>query len=70
MDTKWQSSHTNGDIVLILIMGNRIFGNESARIREILLDLRFKVYHAMAKIVFNTIFLFWRINYVIYKKKS
>ena len=32
-----------GDDILILIMGNRKFGNELVRIREILLDLRLKV---------------------------
>ena len=32
-----------GDDILILLKGNRNFGNEIVRIREILLDLRFKV---------------------------
>ena len=32
-----------GDDILILLKGNRKFGNELVRIREILLDLRLKV---------------------------
>ena len=32
-----------GDAILILLKGNRKFGNELVRIREILLDLRLKV---------------------------
>ena len=32
-----------GDAILILLKGNRKFGNELVRIREILLDLRSKV---------------------------
>ena len=34
-----------GNDVLILLKGNRKFGNEFVRIREILLDLRLKVYY-------------------------
>ena len=33
----------SGDVILILVKGNRKFGNELVRIREILLDLRSKV---------------------------
>ena len=33
----------SGDVILILVKGNRNFGNEIVRIREILLDLRLKV---------------------------
>ena len=35
----------NGNTILILVKGNRKFGNELVRIREILLDLRLKVYY-------------------------
>ena len=34
-----------GDVILILLKGNHNFGNEIVRIREILLDLRLKVYY-------------------------
>ena len=34
-----------GDVILILLKGNRNLGNEIVRIREILLDLRLKVYY-------------------------
>ena len=39
----------NGDVVLISLKGNRILGNEIVEIREILLDLRLKVYYSEAK---------------------
>lgn len=35
-----------GDDILILLKGNRNFGNEIVRVREILLDLRLKVYYS------------------------
>ena len=34
-----------GDDILIFLKGNRNFGNEIVKIREILLDLRLKVYY-------------------------
>ena len=34
-----------GNVILILLKGNRKFGNELVRIREILLDLWLKVYY-------------------------
>ena len=34
-----------GDSILIFLKGNRNFGNEIVKIREILLDLRLKVYY-------------------------
>ena len=39
----------NGDVILISVKGNRILGNEIVEIREILLDLRLKVYYSEAK---------------------
>ena len=35
----------DGNTILILVKGNRKLGNEFVRIREILLDLRLKVYY-------------------------
>ncbi len=55
MDTKWQSSHMNGDVILISLKGNRISGNGCVEIREILLDLRFKVYYIKAIDLYNSI---------------
>ena len=51
-----------GDVILISVKGNRNFGNEVVEIREILLDLRLRVYYIDAIIYFiivfyNTIFL-------------
>ena len=46
VDTKWQSSRVFGNNTLISLKGNPIFGNEYGEIREILLDLRFKVYYS------------------------
>ena len=40
-----------GDDILILIMGNRKFGNELVRIRENLLDLSLKVYYFECQII-------------------
>ena len=35
----------HGDGILISVKGNRIIGNDSVEIREILLDLRLRVYY-------------------------
>lgn len=51
-------------------MGNRISGNGNVRIRETLLDLRFKVYHVIANSIFlNTIF-FERNEDICYLKEK
>ena len=53
----------NGDVILNSLKGNRIFGNENVEVREILLDLRLRVYYINAITYFinnsilNTIFL-------------
>ena len=48
MGTKWQSSRMYGDVILISVKGNRITGNGIVEIREILLDLRLRVYYINA----------------------
>ena len=40
-----------GDDILILLKGNRKFGNELVRIREILLDLRLKVNYIISQTI-------------------
>ena len=39
----------NGDVILDSVKGNRNFGNEVVESREILLDLRLRVYYIDAK---------------------
>jgi len=64
-----------GDVILILLKGNRNLGNEIVRIREILLDLRLKVYYIESQTinlnvkVESLLFLF-RINYNVDKKRN
>lgn len=52
----------NGDVILISVKGNRNLGNEVVEIREILLDLRLRVYYINAIIisiiVFKILFFF------------
>ena len=48
MGTKWQSSRMNGDVILASVKGNRITGNGNVEVREILLDLRLRVYYINA----------------------
>ena len=38
----------NGDVVLASVKGNRIIGNDNVEGREILLDLRLRVYYINA----------------------
>ena len=40
-----------GDVILISVKGNRITGNGIVEIREILLDLRLRVYYINAIII-------------------
>ena len=42
-----------GDDILILLKGNRKFGNELVRIREILLDLRLKVNYIKSQTIYR-----------------
>ena len=65
-----------GDDILILLKGNRKFGNELVRIREILLDLRLKVYFIDSqtiserlKVVFTTFFVIIVFMRCFYDKK-
>ena len=43
----------NGDVILISLKGNRIFGNEDVEIREILLDLWLKVNYIERQTIFE-----------------
>ena len=59
----------NGDIILTSLKGNRISGNGFVEAREILLDLRFKVYYVQQPLVLKFKIVFLILFFLIFYDK-
>lgn len=59
----------NGDVILTSLKGNRISGNGFVEAREILLDLRFKVYYVQQPLVLKFKIVFLILFFLIFYDK-